>query len=174
MNRDGEDKTREKSNLECSNEGVASETVEHQPRKTSEDIKEKNVPENQNPVSYHKPEGENYQQRNYEKRRNYDDRNKRNNYDEGYDNRKKHYESDRRENYQPKKYSQVSAPQEEKVQIPEENIDATYVKRYENKNKVKAWGNPDEAAEIIKKPKEVKIKEEEKSKPEINYQKKKW
>ena len=103
-------------------------------------------------------------------------------YDEGgYDSNKRRYDDPNRSNeYKPRgnyenrkqnpeksTYSEEKKPVEEKPIVIEEKDEIKYKSKYENKNKeankVKAWGNPDEAAEIIKKPKDTKVEEEEKT-----------
>ena len=95
---------------------------------------------------------------------NYEERDKRKNYDggytkRGYDDRKRGDRGDRGKPYNERKFNRNY---EEKKHDEE----GGYVKHFENRNKEprpNAWGNPEQAAEILKKPKEVKpIQEEEK------------
>ena len=73
----------------------------------------------------------------------------------------------RKQNTEKNTHYEVKKITEEKPIVAEERDEVAYKSKYENKakeaNKVKAWGNPDETAEIIKKPKDNKIDEEEKT-----------
>lgn len=99
----------------------------------------------------------------YEVKRKYEEKNRPNEYKP-------------RGNYDNRKPAKVLEPEKNLEVHKNEEQDVKYISKYENKKKLtKAWTNPDEAAEIIKKPKESKIEEEEKvTKLGSQYTKKKF
>lgn len=83
--------------------------------------------------------------------------------------KKKEYNDNKRPS-EPENFKEEAKKREETT--PNNETDTKYVKKFENKNKVKAWANPEESAEIIKKPKEAKPAEVENLTKGTNFGKK--